>query len=95
MTKDVHEGNSLQEAHDILPVSVQPAQQSGCLITGDCRKYILTIFFHREILTARKGFTVSNKRGLSGSREKPSSRLGLPIALTVWFIAIVYPFQIF
>ena len=43
MTKDVHEGNSLQEAHEILPV--QPAQQSGCLITGDCRKYILTIFF--------------------------------------------------
>ena len=55
MTKDVHEGNSLQEAHDILPVSVQPAQQSGCLITGDCRKYILTIFFHREILTPQPG----------------------------------------
>ena len=31
---------------------------------------------------------------MPGSQEKPSGRLGLPIVLTVWFIAIIYPFKI-
>ena len=58
----------------------------GALITGDCRKCILTFFFfffHCEILTLQPGKALyyQIKWGLSGSQEKPSGHLGRPVAL--------------
>ena len=43
---------------------------------------------------AREGFNPSNKKGLSGSQEKPSDHLGFPLALALWFWAAVYLFLI-
>ena len=51
-------------------------------------------FLHCEILTLQPGKALSYqiKMRLSRSWGKPSGHLGFPIAQTVWFIAIVYPF---
>ena len=46
MTEDIHEGDSLQEAHEIFAsVCTNCPAKGGALITGNLRNCTLTIFF--------------------------------------------------
>ena len=80
-----------------LPVSVRPVQQSGGPDHWKFKKlYFNHFFFHCEILTLQPGKALSYQikvrfvRG-PGKAKWPSWASHSPD----WFIAIVYPFQIF
>ena len=97
-TEDISKNDSLQDVCEVLCQWLYDlSSKVGALITGDCRKCILAIFFfHCEILTLQPGKALSYQikvrfvRG-PGKAKWPSWASHSPD----WFIAIVYPFQIF
>ena len=97
MTEDVSKNESLQEVCEVFCQCLYDlSSKVGAPITGDCRKCILAFFFffHCEMLTLQPGKALLYQIKVRFVREpgKAKGSLGLPIAPTVWFIAIFYSY---
>ena len=54
----------------------------GALITGDCGKHLLTIFFYSEILILKPGKALSNKNEVcQGARKSQVAIFQAPLSL--------------
>lgn len=67
----------------------------GALITGDCGKHLLTIFFYSEILILKPGKALSNKNeACQGARKSQVAILDLsqPQLFGLWPFIIHFKF---